>query len=115
MIGLDPADLDTRITILRAAMVDDGLTRRPGTFAAIGGRWAKKTDVSDGERQAAAQQGQSITTRFLMYPDSLTLTITGKDRVGCGQREYSIAGVKERRDLAGAIEITASDQPDIAP
>lgn len=101
-------ELDRRISILRAEDVDDGTATVTGAYAEIGKRWARKTDVSDGERMRAAQQGQSLTTRFLVRWDSLTSTIGGRDRLACEGRTYEVVGTKEWGGRRIGIEITAN-------
>ncbi len=102
---------DRRITILRAALEDDGLSKSPGAFEAIGGRWAGKTDISDGERIAAAAQGVDLTARFLLRWDKLTSTIANTDRLSCDGRTYQVVGAKEVLGRRIAIEITAKALP----
>lgn len=105
-------ELDRRIIIMRAAVEDDGLSSVPGAMAALATRWAKKTDVSDGERIRASEQGQEITSRFLVRDDSVTRTITGKDMLVCEGRTYAISGTKEYGGRRVGIEITATARPD---
>lgn len=111
-MGLDAGSLDRRITILRADAEDDGLSSAPGEMKPIGKRWAKKTDASDGERMRAAEQGQEITSRFLVRDDSLTRTVTGKDTLQCEGVAYAITGTKEYGGRRVGIEITATARPD---
>ena len=61
---IDAGELDRRIEIWRAVQIDDGTATVLGAPAKVGSRWAKKTDVSDGERVRAAERGQEITTRW---------------------------------------------------
>ena len=86
--GIDAGELDRRISILRASKSDDGFSSDVRDFAPVDKRWAKKTDVSDGERVAASAQGQALTTRFLVRWDSLTTTITGADRIDCEKETH---------------------------
>ncbi|EJL23974.1 head-tail adaptor protein [Novosphingobium sp. AP12] len=107
-------ELNRRISIWRAETVDDGTATVEGEPAEIGKRWAKKQDVSDGERLRASQQGQELATRFTVLSDSLTRTITGKDILMCEGVSFQVVGTKDigarRHD---GIEITCSSQPDI--
>lgn len=105
-------ELDRRIEIWRSAMVDDGTATVPGPPVRIGSRWAKKTDVSDGERVRAAEQGQEITSRFLVRSDELTRTITGKDMLVYRGRPHEVTGTKESDEREDGIEITAVARPD---
>lgn len=105
-------ELDRRVTILRAATVDDGFATTPGVPAAVGTRWARKLDASDGEKMRASEQGQEITTRFLVRSDPLTRTITGKDQLVCRGLTYQVTGTKESRYRDDGIEVTAVARPD---
>jgi hypothetical protein len=114
MAGLDAGELDRWVILKRAALVDDGISRVPGTPVEIGGFWAKKVDVSDGEQLRAGQQAQDLTSRFLARWDTLTLSITGKDILDCEGEVFDVTGNKEARDYdrRSAREITAAARPD---
>ena len=103
--------LDRRITILRAALVDDGLQNREGPHEAIATIWARKMDVSDSERQRAGVVGAEITTRFQVRSSVVSRAITPKDRIRYGARDYEITGIREvgRLDM---LEITANASAD---
>lgn len=103
--------LDTRVQFRRAAMVDDGFTKRE-VFADHGAPvWASRKDVSDAERVAAAQVAATITTRFQVRWSKFTAGLTPRDRLMCGGREYDITGIKEMGRMQ-ALEITASARSD---
>ncbi|WP_159981913.1 MULTISPECIES: head-tail adaptor protein [unclassified Novosphingobium] len=108
-------ELNRRISIWRAEPLDDGTATVNGEPAEIGKRWAKKHDVSDGERLRASQQGQDLATRFTVLSGPLTRTITGKDIIKLGGAVYYVTGTKEVDALRrnDGIEITCSSQPDI--
>ncbi|KQN37177.1 phage head-tail adapter protein [Sphingomonas sp. Leaf407] len=105
------AALDRRIVILRPSLVDDGTATIAGPPAEVGKRWAKKTDVSDGERMRAAQEGQTLTTRFLVRADALTKTIDGTYALTCAGVTYQVTGTKEWGGRNIGVEITATAQP----
>jgi len=107
MPGIDTGSLDRRVAILRGKVEDDGLSKIIGDPEEIARRWAKKTDISDGERVAAAAQGESVTSRFLMRWDKLTTTIGGDDRLLCEGVTYQVVGMKEAIGRGVGIEITA--------
>lgn len=113
MTGLAAGELDRRITILRGGTTDDGLSVVPAEPVPDIKRWAKKTDVSDGERVRAGQQGLEMTSRFVVRSDSLTRTLTSRDTLICGDVSYAITGIKECRGRNVGIEITALAQPDV--
>lgn len=114
MAGLDAGSLDRRISVQHAAMIDDGVSSVLGPMDEVGKRWAKKTDVSDGERVRASAQGQDLTTRFLVRSDSLTREINATYEIVCEGARYRVTGAKEYGGRGVGIEITASTQPDQA-
>ncbi len=113
MGGLAAGDLDRRVTIMRATEVDDGFGAVRSELEPIGQRWAKKTDINDGERIRAAQNGQEVSSRFLVRHDVLTSTITGKDAIVCEGRTYEIVDTKEYGGRRVGIEITATARADV--
>jgi len=108
MAGLAAGELDRRVTFYRRARTDDGFSAGVGSAGEIGKRWAKKTDVSDVERVAAAAHQQSITTRFLVRHDALTATLLADDQIECEGLRYEITGTKEARGRRVGVEITAA-------
>lgn len=112
MKEIDPGALDRRVSIWRSVTIDDGTATVKGEPAEIGARWAKRTDISDGERVRAQQLGQELTTRFLVRSDPLTRTINGADRLICEGRVFFVTGTKEWGGARVGIEITTSSQPD---
>jgi SPP1 family predicted phage head-tail adaptor len=108
---MDAGALDRRIQFRRARMVDDGFTTAEQWEDLGGTIWAKKMDVSDGERWRAQSVAANITARFTVRYSTLTAAITAKDRLVCEDRDYDISGVKEigRRQW---LEITASARAD---
>lgn len=110
-------EFNRRIAIWRSEPIDDGTATVDGPPAEIGKRWAKKRDASDGERFRAGEQGQELTTRFVVVSDSLTRTITGRDTIMLGGVSYSVTGTKEVDALRrnDGIEITCASRPDTLP
>ncbi|TYC93043.1 head-tail adaptor protein [Novosphingobium sp. BW1] len=106
---------DRRISIWRSALVDDGTATVKGPPAEIGKRWAKKADISDGERMQAAEYAQDLTTRWTVRSDSLTRTIAGGDVLQHKGVTYEVTGTKERSEREDEIEITTSARPDTLP
>lgn len=102
-----------RITLQRALTTKNALNEDVKTWGTIGKRWAEKLDVSDGEQLRAAQMGATITTRFRVLRDSLTATLTPRDRIVLGSLVYEITGIKEI-DPDG-LEITTTARPDLQP
>ena len=104
--------LDRRVQFLRAMQVDDGLAMVEA-FAPHGSPvWAKRKDVSDGERWRAGEVQAHVTTRFTVRSSSFTRAITPADRLMCDGREYDIAGIKEIEGRGTFLEITAAARAD---
>lgn len=115
MATLAAGDLDRLVIVKRAPIVDDGFSRNLGTPVKIGERWAKRVDASDSEQLRAGQQGNDLTTRFLMRWDQFTLAIKGTDILECEGEVFQVTGNKEARnyDRRSAREITAAARPDL--
>lgn len=111
-------EFDRRITIWRAGLIDDGTATVQGPPVEIGKRWAKKADISDGERFGekiqAGQNSQNLTTRWTVRSDTLTRSITGADIIKHRGITYAVTGTKERFEREDVIEITTAARPDRA-
>lgn len=103
---------DRCISIWGAALTDDGTATVQGPFAEVGKRWAKKADVSDGEKLKAGENGQQLTTRWTVRSDSLTRTIIGGFIIKHQGVTYAVTGTKEGREREDVIEITTAARPD---
>lgn len=109
---MSAGELDRRIQFRRAALIDDGYADSE-RFADHGTPvWAKKRDVSDGERWRAAEVSAQITSRFKVRWGPFTSGITPKDQLVCEGVTYAIVGIKEvgRRRY---LEITAAARIDL--
>jgi len=95
-------------------MIDDGTATVQGPLVEIGKRWAKKADVSDGEKLKAGENGQELTTRWTVRSDALTRTITGSFVIKHKGIAYAVTGTKEGRERGDVIEITTAARPDRA-
>lgn len=113
-MGLPAGKRPRRITLQRALTAKNALNEDVKTWGAIGKRWAEKLDVSDGEQLRAAQMGATITTRFRVLYDSLTSTLTPRDRLLLGSLVYELVGIKEIGTREG-LELTATARPDLQP
>ena len=106
-------DLDRRVQFRRATMTDDGFTSQVETWADLGGVvWAKKADLSDGERARAGEVAAHVTTRFTVRWSSFTAAITPKDRLVCEGVTYEITGRKEGAGRRQWIEFTCAARVD---
>ena len=100
-------DLDRRVQVRRKTLIDDGL-QRSEVWADHGSPiWARREDVSDGERSRAGVTDARLLTRFTVRHDAFAATLTPFDRVTEGGRVFEIVGIKEvgRRAF---LEITAA-------
>ncbi|MGE4321929.1 MAG: head-tail adaptor protein [Sphingobium sp.] len=107
-------EFDRRISIWRAGLIDDGTATVQGPLVEIGKRWAKKADISDGERLRAGENAQDLTTRWTVRSDALTRTIVGSDVIKHRGATYAVTGTKEGRERDDVIEITTAARPDRA-
>lgn len=106
---IDPGELDKRIQIWRAGQVDDGTATVDGPPVEIARRWAKKTDVSDGEKLRAGENAASLASRFLVRSDPLTRALNpATDTLRWKGKVYEITGVKDSGEREDGIEITTS-------
>lgn len=104
--------LDRRLTILRAALEDDGFQNTPGDFASVATVWASREDISDGERGRAGGVSATATTRFQVRYSTTTAAVTPKDRVSEGGQTFDVLGIKQIGRRVG-FEITAARRADV--
>ena len=99
-------NLDRRVQIRRATLVDDGF-QQVEQFTDHGDPiWASKTDVSDGERMSAGAVSASLTARFVVRSSAFTRDLTAKDTLTYKGVTFAIFGIKEL-GRNNRIEITA--------
>lgn len=115
MIG--HADLNRRISVERAVATYNALNEPVKTWAVLIDLWAKRTDVSDGEKLAAGQVGSFVVTRFIVrHEPAQRAGILPSDRIRHEGRIWSVHGIKEKAEgLRRWIEITAAASTDTAP
>lgn len=104
-------ELDRRIDIQQAVISKNALNESVPSWLSLGKVWAKKTDVSDGERMRSAETAAQITTRFLIRWSIAMSEVTPKDRVVFDGKTYDIFFVKEIGRREG-IEISAAARAD---
>lgn len=107
-------ELNRLVSIERSSRIDDGTASVDGPAISIGQRWAKKVDISDGERIAAGELGTFLASRFVMRADALTRAIGGKHVLRYQGTPYYVVGVKELGRRGKAIEITTASRSDQA-
>jgi head-tail adaptor len=94
-----------RVTILRSAMVDDGMSTVQASPEPVVALWADRRDVSDGEKLRSGELMAELSARFTFRAESRSRGITAKDRLQHGQNVFHIVGIKETRNGA-LIEVT---------
>lgn len=106
-------DLDRRVQFQRAALVDNGFGEVE-VFSDHGTPvWAKKTDVSDGERLRAGEVSATLTARFLVRWSEFTADLTPRDRLIYAGATFAIFGIKEVGGRRVGLEITAGARVDL--
>lgn len=111
-MGMAAGKLDRRLTILRAALEDDGFQTVPGDYATVSTIAASREDISDGERGRATGVSATATTRFHVRYSATSAAMTPKDRVSEGGQIFDIVGIKQLGRRVG-FEITASRRADV--
>jgi SPP1 family predicted phage head-tail adaptor len=105
--------LDRRITIERATSVPNELNEPVETWATHATLWAAKTDVSDGERNAAGQVGSYLMSRFVVRHSPVTKEIKPTDRL-VYEGTWNIHGIKETQDGRNRfLELTCTKDADL--
>lgn len=104
--------LDRTVTIQRqGAAVDDGYTMQPGAWATLATRKAQR--ITSRGREVFEQQGvdAEVPMTFVLRDDSVTRTITVKDRVSYGGKVYDLKSVTEigRRRGVELIGVASAD------
>lgn len=105
-------DLDRRIVIERATSTTNSFNEPVltwGTYATI---WASRSDVSDGERNAAGQVGSYLMSRFVIRSSPTTRAIKPSDRVSY-DGIWNIHGIKQTQDGRNRfLELTCAKDAD---
>lgn len=105
-------ELDRRIVIERATVTHNALNEQVETWDTYATIWAKKTDVSDGEKNAAGQVGAFLVSRFMIRSSPATRAIKPNDRIRF-EGLWNIQGLKEtQRGRNRFLEITAAKDAD---
>lgn len=101
-------DLDRRIVVERASVSQNGFGEDVPEWHAVLSLWAKRADVSDGEKAAMGEVGSQLRSRFTVRAFTETRAITPQDRIRHDGAVWQIVGVKEAMDRPREfIEITA--------
>jgi hypothetical protein len=110
--GMKSGSLDRSVVIQRqGAPVDDGYTMTPGAWATLATRKAQR--ITSRGREVFEQQGvdAEVPMTFVLRDDSVTRTITVKDRISFGGKIYDLKSVVEigRRRGVELIGVASAD------
>lgn len=101
------SELDRRISFEKVVFDDDGL-RRQERYQPVGSLvWAKKTDLSDGEKFRAGQDAAWLVRRFVVRWNSFASSLTPSHRLIFEGEGCEILGIKEVEGRRRWLEITA--------
>lgn len=108
-MAITAQDLDRRITIQRAVSAGaNALNEQAAIWENYAIIWARRRDVSDGERDAAGQRGGFLMSRFVVRSTSSTRDLRMIDRIVAEGLPWNIHGIKEADEGRNRfIEITA--------
>lgn len=114
-------DLKHTLTVERQVGTLDALGQETDVWGVLARRRrARKQPLKDSERVAAAQQGATVTDRFLFRWEPRLIDLGAKDRMwlerpGAGPLLYAITAVKDAGEYRGGypegIEVTANAEP----
>lgn len=106
-------NLDRRIQIRRAVMVDDGFSSVE-VWTDLGPPLpASRSDVSDAEKMAGGGVISELSSRFIVRSSTFTRGLNTRDRLTEGGRLWHITGIKERSEQRFAfLEISATARAD---
>ncbi|MFN6934938.1 MAG: head-tail adaptor protein [Tsuneonella sp.] len=99
---------DTLLTLQRYTVTQDDYGEEQPTWADIGTEWAAiYWGRGDERRQAAMEQGTQAAT-FNMLSNTLTRSLTLRDRISGEAGTFDIVGVAPDTPKRGEIEFTAT-------
>lgn len=101
-------NLDRRITIQRATTINNEFNEPIETWADLATVWARRRDVSDGEKERSGQVGATLMSRFTVRSSATTRDVKPTDRLNYDGGIWNIQGLKEADEGRNRfIEITA--------
>lgn len=99
---------DTLITLQRYTTTQDEYGEEVPTWADLGTEWAAIFwGRGDERRQAAMEQGQQAAT-FNLLSNTLTRSLTLRDRISGEAGEFDIVGIAPDFPKRGEIEVTGT-------
>lgn len=109
---------DRVVVFLRATTARGRMNAVEETWTEFARAFAKRTPVSDGERDRAeasdarAQVGAHRTDRFETWWTDALADLGPKDRLQCEGKTFDITAVKEKGGYHDRLEITAAARAD---
>lgn len=103
--------LDRRVTVRRYTTTTNALNEEIKSWSDYVTFWAGREDVRDAERRQGGDFGAFLESRFVLRWNTLSSTITPKDRLNHDGSDWEIVGVKELQRRRW-IEITARREGD---
>lgn len=101
--------LNRRITFQRATTVNDAVNEPVDeAWSDLATVWARRSDVSDGEKSASGQVGAALMSRFVVRSSTTTRELRPTDRIAHAGHSWNIQGIKETAEGRDRFfEITA--------
>lgn len=105
---MQAGDLDRRITLQRSTSVAGALNEPIEQWSNLKKVWARRRDVSDGEKEASGQIGSTLVSRFVIRSSSVSRDFKTTDRLVHDGGIWNIQGIKQVDDGRDRfLEITA--------
>lgn len=110
---MQAGDLDRRIVLQRATKTINGFNEEIETWADLAKVWARRRDVSDGEKEASGQVGSVLVSRFTIRSNPTSRGFRPIDRIRYDGANWNIQGIKEADEGRNRfLEITAARDAD---
>jgi len=103
--------LDTRVTILRPQIGDDGLSRSRTGWEELATLWASLREILGDESAAAGQIETRRSARLRLRASRLARQITAADRVRARGQLWEIRGICAPGAGRGLIELSLAAVP----
>lgn len=111
-MGISAGRLDRRITLQRYTATKDDYGHDNVTYPDIATVWASVIYGTGAERREAAQKAGSIAATFGVRKNSITSTLTVRDRISYDGGFWDIASIVPTLDRNVGFDITATRADD---
>lgn len=98
MVAIGELDKRVRFERLLSGRDDMGGATEEGWFPLGPKYWAKRTDMSDGERIAAEEKAAVLMSRFVVRSTRMTRGVMAADRIVHKSAVFEITGKKDTTD-----------------